>query len=515
MSSPLISLVVRSPKNVVAKAICATSAIESQQMRTISQTADKVPNVKKPWTTTQPNHQFSISDRGFMPAHNPLRKLPSPYEDVEEIVSNMAFNLPDGTKGLLGRYDLGRHIHEIRLHDVSNTNDPVLDAALFRDYSILAAAYLLEPAHIHMLATNEYGRGRDVLPANVAIPLHTLANKLKIHPILDYAHGYSLNNWYLEDDAAGFTLENMRTIRQFLGGKDEAGFILVHAAMVAQTPNLVAAQQNGVAAARANDVVGLEHALKTHAATLENIMNIFGRMWQVSRPEEYLKFRTFIMGQIGNENIFPNGVIFDGVSDKPLAFRGETGAQDSIIPSCDNFLQLSTRYPKNQLTDYLKDLRYYRPADHRSYLLWLEGAAADSSVSRVALSNSKSALALLTNLECIQKFRSMHWTMTKKYIIERTRHPVATGGTPITTWLPNNLLATLEYMEEVQDVLVKHLVDDSSSLSSAERDEFESISAHIHARNNRIRTEVSQMQGDFKKANKPQEIDEFTRRSHA
>jgi len=36
--------------------------------------------------------------------------------------------------------------------------------------------------------------------------------------------------------------------------------------------------------------------------------------------------------------------------------------------------------------------------------------------------------------------------MTKSYIIANTKYDVATGGTPITTWLPNQLGATLEYM---------------------------------------------------------------------
>ena len=43
------------------------------------------------------------------------------------------------------------------------------------------------------------------------------------------------------------------------------------------------------------------------------------------------------------------------------------------------------------------------------------------------------------------KFRHMHWGMVKKYIIDNTKYPRATGGTPITTWLPNNMGAALEY----------------------------------------------------------------------
>lgn len=47
-------------------------------------------------------------------------------------------------------------------------------------------------------------------------------------------------------------------------------------------------------------------------------------------------------------------------------------------------------------------------------------------------------------LNAVRKWRSIHWDMTKSYIIANTKFDVATGGTPITTWLPNQLGATLE-----------------------------------------------------------------------
>lgn len=41
-------------------------------------------------------------------------------------------------------------------------------------------------------------------------------------------------------------------------------------------------------------------------------------MWNVSKPKNYLKFRTFIMGVKGNEDtIFPNGVTYEGLNEPP------------------------------------------------------------------------------------------------------------------------------------------------------------------------------------------------------
>lgn len=40
--------------------------------------------------------------------------------------------------------------------------------------------------------------------------------------------------------------------------------------------------------------------------------------------------------------MFPKGVIYEGVSDEPVSFRGESGANDSMVPMCDSTYLLST-----------------------------------------------------------------------------------------------------------------------------------------------------------------------------
>ena len=55
-----------------------------------------------------------------------------------------------------------------------------------------------------------------------------------------------------------------------------------------------------------------------------------------------------------------DGVIYEGVSNKPVQYRGQTGAQDNIIPTADIFTGVIGYYPTNDLTKYLLDLRSYR-----------------------------------------------------------------------------------------------------------------------------------------------------------
>lgn len=85
------------------------------------------------------------------------------------------------------RFDFGAQVNSIAMHNVDDIDDPQLVGALFRDYSLVAAAYTLEPAHICMLVNGVYGEGRGTLPANIAVPLTKLAAKLNIHPVSNNA----------------------------------------------------------------------------------------------------------------------------------------------------------------------------------------------------------------------------------------------------------------------------------------------------------------------------------------
>ena len=78
--------------------------------------------------------------------------------------------------------------------------------------------------------------------------------------------------------------------------------------------------------ARNRDRDLMNKGMLQHLETLQYMHKIMSHMWHESSPKGYLNFRTFIMGIQGNEDIFPNGVLYEGVSEIPLSFRGETGA---------------------------------------------------------------------------------------------------------------------------------------------------------------------------------------------
>jgi indoleamine 2,3-dioxygenase len=93
---------------------------------------------------------FMVStSRGFLPRDEPLAKLPADFDVLESILQRMPVKTLDGTPGLLAEAKLGEAV-DTELPDLTEAikvyqDDKVLMTALYRDYSFLASAYLLEP----------------------------------------------------------------------------------------------------------------------------------------------------------------------------------------------------------------------------------------------------------------------------------------------------------------------------------------------------------------------------------
>jgi indoleamine 2,3-dioxygenase len=82
--------------------------------------------------------------------------------------------------------------------------------------------------------------------------------------------------------------------------------------------------------------------------------------------------------------------------------------------------------------------------------------------------NEEGFCLLLQILDEIYYFRNGHWQFVQKYIMANTKYAKATGGTPIISWIPNQITAVLNYMSDVIDLIpegTKHL-NKSSYLDS-------------------------------------------------
>jgi len=397
---------------------------------------------------------------GFLPTKSPLAVLPERYSELQVLIDEMPIKKGNGQDGLLAiEGAIEDAVKKLKNYKdlVKNEDDIFINQALFRAYAFLASAYLLAPSHFSFQKTKKYGKAHRVLPAQISEPFVLVSKKLDVYPFLDYHYAYSLGNYVKIDDSKGYEWENLAMAAKFSGMDDERGFIMLHVDINQYSPQLVGSILDFI---NAKDNHGVNQSLNNCLSSMKNINERRQIMWEASRWKHYNDFRVFIMGIKGNDEIFGDGVIYEGVSEEPVQYRGQTGAQDNIIPTADIFTGVINYYPSNDLTKYLLDLRSYRPKCIQNFLSDLKDEMKENRLfGTIKKTNNEEGLCILIQiLDEIYYFRNGHWQFVQKYIMANTKYAKATGGTPIISWIPNQITAVLNYMSDVLE-----LIPDNSS----------------------------------------------------
>ena len=397
---------------------------------------------------------------GFLPKESPLAILPERYNELQVLIDEMPIKKANGQGGLLSiEGAIEDAVKKLKNYKdlVKNEDDIFINQALFRAYAFLASAYLLAPSHFSFQKTKKYGKAHRVLPSQISEPFVLVSKKLDVYPFLDYHYAYSLGNYVKIDDSKGYEWENLAMAAKFSGMDDERGFIMLHVDINQHSPQLIGSILDFI---NAKDNHGVNQSLDNCLSSMKSINERRQIMWEASRWKHYNDFRVFIMGIKGNNEIFGDGVIYEGVSEEPVQYRGQTGAQDNIIPTADIFTGVINYYPSNDLTQYLLDLRSYRPKCIQNFLSDLKDEMKENRLfSSIKKTNNEEGLCILIQiLDEIYYFRNGHWQFVQKYIMANTKYAKATGGTPIISWIPNQITAVLNYMSDVLE-----LIPDNSS----------------------------------------------------
>ena len=402
---------------------------------------------------------------GFLPKKSPLAVLPERYSELQLLIDEMPIKKANGQGGLLSTEGaIEDAVKKLKNYKdlVKNEDDIFINQALFRAYAFLTSAYLLAPSHFSFQKTKKYGKAHRLLPSQLSEPFVLVSEKLDVYPFIDYHYAYSLGNYVKIDSSKGYEWENLAMAAKFSGMDDERGFIMLHVDINQHSPQLVGSILDFL---KSNDNSGVNQSLNNCLSSMKSINERRQIMWQASRWKHYNDFRVFIMGIKGNDEIFGDGVIYEGISEEPVQYRGQTGAQDNIIPTADIFTGVIDYYPSNDLTKYLLDLRSYRPKCIQNFLSDLKDEMKENRLfNSIKKSENEEGLCLLIQiLDEIYYFRNGHWQFVQKYIMANTKYAKATGGTPIISWIPNQITAVLNYMSDVLELIP----DNSSFLDKA------------------------------------------------
>lgn len=365
---------------------------------------------------------FSILESGFLP--NKISTLLSnEFDDVEHI----AKNLPK----ILANNQIESEVLNLETEkNISNLSIDELERAMLL-YSYIGHGYIWGGTSIE-----------KVIPKNISKTWYKISQKLDRPPILSYA-SYALNNWKLQDVNKPFDLENIRILQNFLGGMDEDWFIMIHIAIEHEAKEILNNLKTYYLD-KNEDQSYLENAL----VSIKKINQIMNRMPEKCDPFIYYnRVRPYIFGWKNNPAT-PNGVIYEGVEEyggTPQLFRGETGAQSSIVPALDALLGVT--HSNDPLKEYLDEMRLYMPKEHRNLLndldQWSENNRSNSVTedSSVVLSDEI--------IKEVHAFRNKHLEYARIYIHEQSlsnqnnSNVVGTGGTPFMKYLDKHLQETV------------------------------------------------------------------------
>ncbi|BDI60623.1 indoleamine 2,3-dioxygenase [Qipengyuania nanhaisediminis] len=280
----------------------------------------------------------------------------------------------------------------------------------------------------------------NILPPCLAVPMVALGDAAGQQPLLTYAN-YVLDNWTLIDPAKPMGLDNIRMVQNFLGGQDEAWFVLVHVAIEAQAGAALARFADVVAAVDADDPEAARGQLEAMAATWEKINALFDRMPEKCDPYIYFeRVRPYIHGWKDNPAL-PDGVIYEGVEkfgNAAQAYRGQTGSQSSIVPSMDALMGVG--HASDPLREFLDQLHEYRPGGHRGFVDDTRRASTLRAFAK-RVDHAGLTAAYNANIQAVADFRSRHLEYAASYINKQGKKSagndtdVGTGGTPFMRYL--------------------------------------------------------------------------------
>jgi indoleamine 2,3-dioxygenase len=361
------------------------------------------------------------SKRGFLPLQDPLTRLPRAFDAWE----SQALGLPK----LLASDRLRRTIEELPPFPLDHiASQPERERAM----SLLS--YL---GHAYVWRSE---KPAQVLPSQIAVPWHAVAQGLGRPPVLSYS-SYALHNFFRFDPMREIECGNIALIQNFLGGIDEEWFILIHVDIERKAAPAMAVLPACLDAAEARDAERLETLLAIVQGSIESIFATLKRMPEWCDPYIYYhRVRPYIHGWKNHPDL-PRGVIYEGVAaygGQPQQFRGETGAQSAIVPSLDAMLGVG--HKEDILRTYLMEMRTYMPPAHRAFIESLE---AHGPVRSFVQRSNRARMVEVYNacVEGVERFRSLHLEYAAAYIFrqaqtdEKNPHAVGTGGTPFMQYL--------------------------------------------------------------------------------
>jgi indoleamine 2,3-dioxygenase len=354
----------------------------------------------------------------FLPSKDPLIKYKTTSKSLN-LISEISEQLPK----LLLTGSVQNTINKLKNNDLSV--DKVIANNDLREIR-LAMVHISFIAHSFIWGSETPSK---ILPEVIAKPWVKLSKILGRPPILSYA-SYCLDNWYRLNKKDDICLENVGLHTNFLGGVDEDWFVTIHVCIENAAGDAIKAATKLAKLNEKHSVNDFSIHLRAIIKSLRKVNAIFSRMPEKCDPYVYYhRVRPFIFGTKDNPDLKKGLIYQNQFNNKPQFFRGETGAQSSIMPFLDGALGIY--HTQDHLRHYLNEMRDYMPPEHRKAIEHVENI----SNAKALIHESKKLINEYNKcLEEIRIFRAQHLEFAATYIHKQSqiKNPFGRGGSTIT-----------------------------------------------------------------------------------
>jgi len=354
----------------------------------------------------------------FLPSKDPLIKYKTTSKSLN-LISEISEQLPK----LLLTGSVQNTINKLKNNDLSV--DKVIANNDLREIR-LAMVHISFIAHSFIWGSETPSK---ILPEVIAKPWVKLSKILGRPPILSYA-SYCLDNWYRLNKKDDICLENVGLHTNFLGGVDEDWFVTIHVCIENAAGDAIKAATKLAKLNEKHSVNDFSIHLRAIIKSLRKVNAIFSRMPEKCDPYVYYhRVRPFIFGTKDNPDLKKGLIYQNQFNNKPQFFRGETGAQSSIMPFLDGALGIY--HTQDHLRHYLNEMRDYMPPEHRRAIERVENI----SNAKALIHESKKLINEYNKcLEEIRIFRAQHLEFAATYIHKQSqiKNPFGRGGSTIT-----------------------------------------------------------------------------------
>lgn len=346
--------------------------------------------------------QFNVDrERGFLPAEDPIRELPSRYKAWDHLANNLTDFINAGI--------VREQIDQL----------PLLEYPAFDSPAELERAMLLLSTFAHAYVHNPLNPSNHI-PAAVAVPWVKVAQTLNRLPIISHA-SLVLNNWRRLDPQQPIQLNNLATLQQFHGGLDESWFYLVTVEIEAVGAKAIPLILETMQQVEEENFSAATDTLHQANLIIAELTVILQKMYQHCDPHIfYLRVRPFLASF--------EAIDYQGTGLAPQSHHGGSAAQSSLLQFFD--AAFGIEYKHQSTHTYLQLMRKHMPDQHAKFLTYTENR---STIRDKASKNKEFEIAYKKSIQLLVEFRNEHLKMVALYIMKQAKQSesvaVGTGGT--------------------------------------------------------------------------------------